>query len=133
MRKPQHITDTFSIDFFELIYLAEACICPGTIGRAMFWDKLVDTHFFALNKEQRMRMFESINRHALFQDGLACGNEHCILFNARFDPSNQFLVKTMYEGNEGEHKAFLLDGKYHTDKSTCISKDFIVEVKQILK
>jgi len=35
----------FKIDFLELYFLAEACIPPRPIARAMFWDDLCDKYY----------------------------------------------------------------------------------------
>jgi len=34
--------ESFQIDFFELAFLAEACIPPRPIARMMFWQHLTD-------------------------------------------------------------------------------------------
>ena len=40
----------FNIDFFELCFLAEACIPPRPIARAMFWDTLINEHYYNLTE-----------------------------------------------------------------------------------
>lgn len=67
----------------------------------------------------------------LFESGLETKDENCLLFNARFDKDNQFLISTSYGGKEDKTEAFLLDGKYHTSKTTSINEYYITKVEKL--
>jgi hypothetical protein len=41
----------FTIDFFELAVLAEACMPPNPIARTMFWQHLTDVYWEDVKKE----------------------------------------------------------------------------------
>lgn len=113
------------IDFFELSFLAEACIPPTTIAREFFWEKLINSIYKDLTVQQRKDLFTWMNNNTKFQYSLDKGNEDCLLFNARFNPDNQYVV----EAKSGNIiRAFLLNGKYHTKLNTFVSSDMIKEV-----
>ena len=42
----------FKIDFFELAFLAEACIPPVPIARAMFFADLSDKYYHQMTQEE---------------------------------------------------------------------------------
>jgi hypothetical protein len=52
----------FTIDFFELAFLVEACIPPRPIARSMFFDDVSDIHYHKMTKEERQRLFDWIIR-----------------------------------------------------------------------
>ena len=122
----------FKIDFFELSFLAGACIPPKPIARTMFWHRLIDKYYYELSKSERARMYEWINREWAMEKGLENKNEDCLLFNARFNPDNQYLVTTNFKGKEEEHECFLWENRYHTKRKTSIQEEFITKVEKII-
>jgi hypothetical protein len=62
----------------------------------MFWQRVIDKYYYVLTQTERDRLFEWINRHPSMESGLEEGEEDCLLFNARFDKDNQFLVSTFF-------------------------------------
>ena len=119
----------FSIDFFEFSFLVEACIPPRPIARAMFWDDVIDKHYNTLTDNERVRLFEWINRNPCMQDGIEEGNEDCLLFNARFDPDNQYKVHTNYNNKLEIYDAFKLNDRYYIKKNTSIEDKYITKVE----
>ena len=117
-------TTRFNIDFFEFSFLVEACIPPRPIARAMFWEEVINHYYQVLTSGERLNLFEWINKNPSFN----LSNEDCQLFNARFDPDNQYQVKTLYEGTEESRECFKWKDKYHLSKSTSIAEDYIIEV-----
>ena len=117
----------FNINFFELSFLAEACISPTTIARASFWQSLIDVHFYKMTQEERDNLFEWINRDWRFKDSLEKENKDCLLFNARFDKENNFDV----ELNNGEvvKNTFLWGSDYHITQRKFVDKS---QIKKIL-
>jgi hypothetical protein len=120
----------FSIDFFEFSFLVEACIPPRPIARAMFWDDVIDKHYNTLTDNERGRLFEWINRNPCMQDGIEEGNEDCLLFNARFNPENQYKVHTNYNDKLEVYDAFKLNDRYYIKKNTSIEDRFITKVEK---
>jgi len=120
----------FNIDFFEFSFLVEACIPPRPIARAMFWDDVIDKHYNKLTKNERARLFEWINRNPCMQDGIEEGNEDCLLFNARFDPDNQYKVHTNYNDKLEVYDAFKLNDRYYIKKDTSIENKYIKKVEK---
>lgn len=117
----------FSIDFFEFSFLVEACIPPRPIARACFWHEVIDKYYHILTPNERAKLFEWINRSS----SMDVKNEDCALFNARFDPKNQYKVKTLYKDKEDVVEVFLWKDRYHTSRSTSVLKEYIIEIKSI--
>jgi hypothetical protein len=120
----------FEIDFFEFGFLVETCIPPTPIARAMFWEKTIKRHYHRLSQEERTRLFEWINRCSKMQSGIEKGNEDCLLFNARFNPDNQYSVYTNYNNNREVYDAFKWNDRYYTTKDTSIEDKYITKVEK---
>ena len=120
----------FSIDFFELSFLAEACIPPRPIARAFFWQNLTNVYWFQMSENERAKLFSWLNRNTWYEERLK-KEEDTKIFHARFNPDNQYMVKTIYDGKEEESRAFLYDDNYYTKINTYISKQYIKEVNKL--
>lgn len=57
----------FKIDFFELLFLAEACIPPSPIARATFWQNLTNVYYEQMTDNERSRLFSFMNRNEIYQ------------------------------------------------------------------
>ncbi len=112
----------FTIDFFELAFLAEVCIPPVPIARSVFWDNLINVYHGQMTQDERVHLFEWITGEHKFD----LSNESCHWFWARFNPEVQYTVTAM----DKEHNAFLLDGKYYVAKNQWIDPSFITNVKR---
>ena len=126
--EPQRFGD---IDFIEFAFLVEACSGRQPIARSMFFQRVIDKYYYVLTQDERDRLFEWINRSYSFESGLETKDESCLLFNARFDKNNQFIVSTFFGGKENKTESFLLDGRYHTSKTTSINEDYITKVEKL--
>lgn len=119
----------FTIDFFELMFLTEACIPPRPIARSMFWERLINEIFYTLTPDQRKHLYLCMKRNDAYNPET---NEDCALFEARFNPDNQYkittLVKsTLKEGGQQLYYAFLWkDRKYYVAKDTFIDEGYII-------
>lgn len=120
------MSEFFKIDFFELCFLSEVCIPPRPIARAMFWDKLINEYYDKLSKNQTETLFNWIIKNSSFD----LENEGCKLFYDRFNPDNQYLVTTLYEGKEDVVKCFLHDSKYHISKTQSVYEKYIINIKK---
>jgi len=117
---------TFTIDFFELSFLAEACIPPRPIARAYFWQNLTDRYWEQMSEGERMNLFEWLNRNDYYKESLE-KEEDTKIFHARFDPDNQYMVKTNFDNKEMEYRTFKLGDKYHIKTTTFIDEEYVVE------
>lgn len=115
------------IDFFELAFLAEACIPPRPIARAMFWQRLINEIYHQLTDDERKRMFEWMNRN----DNFRLEEEDCQWFYARFNPENQYEVSCFYKGKPQVVKAFWKDDLYRTSMTTHIDPQYIKSATKI--
>jgi hypothetical protein len=113
----------FKIDFFELCFLAETCIPPRPIARSMFWDKLINEYYYQLSGSEREKLFGWITKNNCFD----LSNEDCNWFYDRYNPDNQYQVKTLYEGKEELNDCFLHNGKYHINKSQSVYEKYIID------
>lgn len=120
----------FEIDFFEFGFLVEACIPPTPIARAMFWEETIRRHYHRLSQEERTMLFEWINRCSKMQGGIEEGNEDCLLFNARFNPDNQYSVHTNYNKKLEIYDAFKWNDRYYITKDTSIEDKYITKVEK---
>lgn len=119
----------FVVDFFELAFLAEACIPPRPIARAMFWNNLTYKYWHQMTEGQRAHIFEWLNRNGWYQESLK-EQEDTQIFHARFDPDNQYMVKTNFEGEEKEHRAFKRGDTYYIGRNTSVNEQYITEVNK---
>lgn len=116
---------TFEIDFFELCFLAEACIPPQPIARTVFWQRFTFDIHKELSKEQRAQAYEWMMRNDRVKRSIEDGNEDALFFEARYNPAKQFIVETI-DGNA--FVAFLCEGRYYTDKDRWVDESNIKEV-----
>ena len=114
----------FEIDFFELMFLAEACIPPKPIARATFWDDLCDKHYYKMSADQRKKVYTWL------KDKLNLKEEDSKYFLARFNPDNQYIVTTVLDGEIEAIKCFYNAGKYHINKTCTINNEYITEINK---
>ena len=118
---------TFTIDFFELSFLAEACIPPRPIARTTFWYDLINKHYHAMTDGERIQLYGWITNNPQF----ALDDEDCRWFADRFNPDNQYVVTTNYNGEETENKAFKRGERYYIGKDTFIADEYVTSVKKL--
>jgi hypothetical protein len=126
----------FKIDFFELAFLVEACIPPVPIARGMFWDDVINDYYHQMTPDERVRLWEWLNKNHNYKHQLEKGNEEVVVFEARFNPDNQYYVFTEFKGREESFECFLVNNKYYTlyypgSRSKWISPDHIKLIKKI--
>ena len=124
---------SFTIDFFELSFLAEACIPPSPIARAMFWENMIEKYYHEMTPNERAKIFSFMNRNVHFLDELEKGNENVLLFFNRFNPENQFLIHYDLGSRKekGTVEAFKHLGEYKKSKNVTIISDYITNVERI--
>jgi len=121
---------TFQIDFFELAFLAEACIPPRPIARAMFWQSLTDKYWKQMTEGERAHLFEWMQKSWVYEESLK-EQEDTQVFHARFDPDNQYTINVDYMGDESEYRAFKMDDKYYIGRTRWVADEYIKSVKKI--
>ncbi len=121
----------FDIDFFEYSFLLSVCIPTVPIAKTMFWHRAIDKHYHELTQNERSRLFEWIGREDSFKSGIENNNEDCELFYARYNPDNQYKVKTLFKAKEDIVECFKYKDRYHTSRNTSIQEDFITEIEKI--
>ncbi len=119
-----NIKNRFSIDFFEFSFLVEACIPPVPIARGAFWEDVINKYYYVLTQDERNELFKWITGHFNFDKN----NNDCLLFKARFDPKNQYIVKIKGDVKEVK-ECFMWGGNYHTAINKYINPEKIIEVK----
>ena len=113
------------IDFFEFVFLLEACLPPKPIARTLFFQKAIDKYYYKLSERERTIIFER------FKKDLNIEEEDSEWFYARYDPSNQYKVVTLYDNKKETHRAFLRDGKYYTQRNKSIAEEYIETIEQL--
>lgn len=118
----------FNIDFVEFAFLVEACIPPVPIGRACFWEKVINIHYHELNENERRKLFEWITKNHKFTNE----DDDCRLFYARFNPENQYIVKTEFQGKKETHECFRFNDRFHMSKSRFIEPKYIIDYQKLI-
>ncbi len=121
----------FKIDFFEFSFLVEACIPPNPIARSMFWKDVIDKHYHDMTSDERERLWNWINMNPSYKQGLEKEEEDCLLFEARFNPNNQYLLTTNYEDKIETYECFYWKDRYYTSSNMSILEEYIKEIKKI--
>ena len=122
---------TFTIDFFELAFLAEACVPPQPIARHCFWMDLCDKHYHAMTADERAKLYDWIKRSTELSGPRTHDSEDYQYFLARYNPENQYSLDTDCIGMKEKIDAFLFKGKYHTKKNQWINEDYITKITKI--
>ncbi len=117
--------NNFTIDFFELLFLAEVCIPPKPIARSMFWSSLIDVHYHKMTHLQRSQMYKELLPQ------LNLENDDCRLFKARFDPNNQY--KVYIKGSGKSYPCFLYKGEYYIQTNTYVENSKIRALEQLIE
>jgi hypothetical protein len=121
----------FNISFFEFSFLVEACIPPRPIARACFWGDVIDKYYYVLTPDERVELYDWISKNSLYERSLQDGNEDCEVFEARFNPNNQYRVKTFYNSEEKYFDCFLYKNQYYTERNRFIDDLYIVSIEKI--
>jgi hypothetical protein len=121
----------FKIDFFELMFLAEACIPPRPIARTMFWHKMIDVHYHNISQEERARAYDWIRRSIENRSESTKNHPDTILFLKRYNPNNQYLVETEYNGEKRKYETFKNGEWYYLSSRTSIAEEHIINVEKI--
>jgi hypothetical protein len=120
----------FTIDFFELAFLAEACIPPNPIARTMFWQRLTNVYWEKMTEEEREHLFEWLNRNDNYKQSLD-KEEETQIFHARFDPDNQYIVYTTMDGKDDVNRTFKYKDLYYVKRNSWITPEFITKVEKL--
>jgi hypothetical protein len=120
----------FTIDFFELAFLAEAYIPPNPIARTMFWQRLTNVYWEQMSDEERDRLFEWLNRNDNYKQSLE-KEEETQIFHARFDPDNQYIVYTTMDGKDDVNRVFKYKDLYYVRSNSWITPEFITKVEKL--
>lgn len=120
----------FVIDFFELSFLAEACIPPRAIARTSFWLNLTDKYWYQMTEEERAHLFDWLGRNDNYKKSLET-EEDTKLFHARFNPDNQFTVTTELYGTVNKHQAFKWKDGYYLGSMSKLNDEYITDIEKI--
>jgi hypothetical protein len=120
----QLLKDGFVIDFFDLMFLAESVIPPNTISRSICFDDFSERHYHKMNDNQRKRFFEHVQKC----NGFTLEKEQCRNFFARFNPENQYLVSTLYNGKADDIICYIFKEEYRTKKNRFVNRNYIKKV-----
>jgi hypothetical protein len=123
---------TFTIDFFELAFLAEACIPPRPIARTMFWQNLTDKYWHQMTEGERIHLFEWLQKDWRYEESLKEQGDTRV-FHARFDPDNQYIVNADFNGKAEEPiRAFKMGDRYYVGTNVWIAEELITSVEKFI-
>jgi hypothetical protein len=129
MPKNQHPIENngFTIDFFELMFLAESVIPDRPIARSMCFDDFSERHYHKMNDNQRIQFFEHVQKC----NGFTLENEQCRHFYARFNPKNQYMVSCFYNGKAEEVQCYLFNDEYRISMNRFVNREYIKDIIRI--
>lgn len=84
-----------------------------------------------MTKNERNRLFEWMRRNDHYISELEKENEDVELFDARFDPNNQYLVTAELNDKVEQHECFYFDNEYRTAKNRFINFDYVIKTEKI--
>jgi hypothetical protein len=117
----------FTIDFFELMFLAESVIPEKQIARSICFDRFSDTHYHSMTIEQRKQFFGHVQKC----HGFTLENEQCRHFFARFNSENQYMVQCFHNAKAENIQCYMFDGEYKTSMTTIVNRDYIKKIVRI--
>lgn len=115
------------IDFFYFSELTKACIPPCPFGLYDFWYKVIDEYYEILEEQERAKLYDFITGVSYFQ----ITNWDCALFEARYNPDNQYLVSATNGIVNETHKCFKWKDKYYIKSDTSIVPELVTGVEKI--
>jgi len=119
---------TFTIDFFELAFLAEACIPPRPIARTIFWHNLTERYWRQMTEGERIHLFEWLQKNWQYEESLQ-KEEDTQVFHARFNPDNQYEVTTT---EKEKIRAFKMGDRYYVGTNRWVAEEYIVSVEKFV-
>lgn len=120
----------FDISFHEFAFLVEACIPKRPIARTSFFEKVIDKHYHVLTEEERSFLYDWIKRNPSFKMSIEKKDSHCIAFEARYNPDNQYMV-TYCDDEVKTSRCFRMNGNYHKSMGCYIDKSYIRKIEKI--
>jgi hypothetical protein len=117
----------FTIDFFELMFLAESVIPPNPIARSVCFDRFSEIHYHNMNDKQRLQFFE----HVVLCSKFDINNEQCSHFYARFNPKNQYIAHVLFRGEKQEVHCYMFNKQYITQLNKSIVEEYILKVVRV--
>jgi len=90
----------------------------------MFWDDVVWKYYEVLTVNERGRLFEWIQRNPQFKKE----QSDCLLFFNRFNPDNQFLIETNFNGILETHDCFKHEDRFYVRKNTFIAPEYVISI-----
>lgn len=114
----------YTIDFFELMFLAESVIPPKAIARTVCFINFSEKAYHIMNDTERKMFFEHVTRQPTFN----LSNKDCAHFYARFNPDNQYKVTSLAENQSIDNFCYIFNGKYHINESIYIPEEYILNV-----
>jgi hypothetical protein len=83
-----------------------------------------------LSEGERIHLFEWMQKSWVYEESLAKEIDTQI-FHARFDPNNQYIVKSNYHAPlEESHRTFKRADRYYISSTKWISEEYIVSVEK---
>lgn len=117
----------FTIDFFELLFLAETCIPPVPIARTMFWRKLIDEHHDAMTERQRSDFLAAMMKNPRFDTG----KQDCRQLFCRYARQHQYRVKIDTGSTKGEFFTYFFNGLHYINREAWLPEKYIVSKEKL--
>lgn len=83
-----------------------------------------------MTEDERIHLFEWMQKSWVYEKSLE-EEQDTQIFHARFNPDNQYIVKTNYNGNEEEHRTFKMGERYYKDSRSSLLDVYITSVEKL--
>lgn len=115
------------IDYFEFTVLVEASWHAGTILRHTIMAKAINVWYHDLRPKDREAAYNFFNRIMADSKDLEIQKR----FFARFNPNNQYEVKTKFNGLTVWTDTYRFEDKYWINTSSHLNEDYIITVNKL--
>lgn len=118
---------SFSIDFFELMFLSESVIPKKPIARSLCFDSFSERHYHNMSEDERLQFFN----HVQGCHGFTLENEQCRHFYARFNPENKYLVSCFHNGKADTIQCYMFNDEYRTSMNRFVNRQYIKKIVRV--
>ena len=123
------------LDIFEMSYLLDCCL-RGSHLRSRTIERFVDEWYDKFTEQERYNLYEWTLRltysykHEFQPSDNCCGAD--IDFMCRYDPENQYIVHTVFDGKKCKVFAYKKDSKYYVESNKFIADEYIKKVEKYI-
>jgi hypothetical protein len=98
-------------------------LCQDRVAITSF----IENDFHQLTPRERSRVFEIISSPSFAKKS----GTDLRLMKTRFDPANQYRVKTLFQGKEEVYDCFRFEGRFHIGTQLILKESYITGIARL--